>query len=150
MSESRDRAWLQILRAQAEYGLGDFGQAQQLLEEALRLDPDAPETLLALARLHHFNGSPETGRVLERLLEVQPGNVEALVFQARLASELEDQEGAEELARRALEHDPEDLAARSMLAAALYLQGDREAFREEEKEVLRRNPRWAELYVLLA
>ncbi|REJ83344.1 MAG: hypothetical protein DWQ36_23805 [Acidobacteria bacterium] len=128
----------------------DSGQARPVIEQAMGIDPDHPEVLLALAELRHFDGDPRTRAAVDRVLELDPGSVPALVLSTRLLLELEDHEEAEATARRALERDPRSLPARSVLAAALFLQGDRDGFREQESQVLEWSPRYADFYSQLA
>ncbi len=111
--------------------------------------PSAP-ALLAMARIQHFDGSPEALALTEKSLEANPSLVEARVFLAQLRLELEEHAVAVREAETALAGNPRSLEALSVLAAARYLQGDLEGFGAIRGQVLGQSPGYAGLYVRLA
>jgi Tfp pilus assembly protein PilF len=64
-------AWLTRLN-------GDLPAAQKQLEQALALEPRNPETLMEMGKLYQDMHLPQRAKTLyARVLEVEPGNVEA-------------------------------------------------------------------------
>lgn len=126
----------------------DSTQARESLAPLAR--SDHPRALLAMARVHHFEGSPEAMTLVDQALEKAPKHVASKVFKASLLLEQEDADGAQELLEQALEARPGDLQAQSYLAAAHFLRERREDFAATEQAVLAANPRYADFYTVLA
>ncbi|HVS12776.1 MAG TPA: tetratricopeptide repeat protein [Thermoanaerobaculia bacterium] len=124
----------------------DSGQARTALAEAMSLAEDDPEVLLAMARVHRFDGSPVTRELVAESLRGNPSSVEARVLLAQLLLELEDFERALAEASRALEVDSRSLEALSVRAAAQFLRLDREGFTATRDQVLTLNPRFVGFY----
>src|SRR5574341_964982 len=93
-------------------------------------DPGHPGALLGMARVAHFESSPEAASRVQKSLEVNPRYVPALVFAAQLDLEREAYPAAEERITKALAVNPSSLEALSLLAATRWLQGDSAGFRE--------------------
>ena len=102
--------------------------AQRTFDEILRINPSQPRALLGAARRRGFDGAPGSDSLLKRALEVNPNLVAARVFSADQLLGSEQPAEARAEAERALAVNPASLEARSVLAATLYLQGDRGAF----------------------
>jgi tetratricopeptide (TPR) repeat protein len=128
----------------------DSSQARSSLADVLRSNPRHPEALLAMARTMRFDGDPRTQAVLDSALEVNPNLIPARVFQARLRFQAERFAEAREEAEKTLEVDPGSFAARTLLAAAAFLEGRDEDFERFRDGVLADNPRYAELFNDLA
>lgn len=128
----------------------DSRTAGALLAEAMSRSPAHAGALLALARHAKFDGSYEAIELTERSLEVNPNDPTARAFLARLYLDLEDVEGGEREARRALETNPSSLEAWTELAAAAHMRGDATAFAEARDRVLGLNPMYSTLYEALA
>jgi len=118
-----------LVRAQA----GDLAEVERALQE--RADSDerqAPQILEALAK-----GYIETYRLdaakfcLDRLLALQPDNVEALLWRASLWQTAGSIEKAEADYRRAVEAQPEHRTARSRLGALLLRRNQAEKALEQ-------------------
>lgn len=75
------------------------------------------ELLLAAERLLAEGMPDRAGRLFEQVAEADPRNAIAVVGLARVAVARGDHAGAADLARRALEIDPDDLAAAHLLAS---------------------------------
>ncbi|MEM9408503.1 MAG: hypothetical protein AAGA81_20895, partial [Acidobacteriota bacterium] len=73
----------------------DSTQARESL--APLAQSDHPRALLAMARVHHFEGSPEAMTLVDQALEKAPKHVASKVFKASLLLEQEDADGAQEL-----------------------------------------------------
>ena len=124
--------------------------AEQAFKEALSVNPAHPGALLGSARRLEFDGGGDPGELVRRSLEVNPRFVEARVFLARHALEVEDYPEAAREAEAALEVNPASLEALAVLAAARHFQGDREGYEEARRRALGRNPQYADLYNTVA
>lgn len=128
----------------------DSGQARSSLADVLRANPRHPEALLAMARTMRFDGDPRAQATLDAAFEVNPNLTPARVFQAWLHLGVERFREARDEAERALDVDPRSLTARTLLAAAAYLEGRAEDFAGLRDGVLAENPRYADLFNDLA
>ena len=73
------------LRGNAMLGMGRIEEARALFNEALELDPDAPPSLLGLARIAMWQGEPADARsLLARALAGSPHDADCLRFHADL------------------------------------------------------------------
>jgi tetratricopeptide (TPR) repeat protein len=120
--------------------------AQTTFDEILRINPSHPRALLGAARRRGFDGVPGADSLLRRALEVNPNLVAARAFSAEQLLSSEQLSEAKAEAERGLAVNPASLEARSVLAATLYLQGDRAAFEAAAKPARELGPRGAELY----
>ncbi len=119
-------------------------------EEVLKLNPNHPDALLGLARTRRFNGVPDVMEPVRRSLEVNENLVAARVFLATLYLESEDYAAATEELDRALALNPASLEALAVRAATRFLQLDRRGFDQAVRQVLSHNPRYGELFNILA
>ena len=128
----------------------DSPAAKTEFEKVLAQNPRHPEALLGLAKSLIFDGTAESRRVLDRLLEVDPNHVEAraLIAMQHLTAERYDEATSE--AERALETNPASLTALTALAGSHLQQGDESAFNEVRRRILSINPRYAGLEIALA
>lgn len=128
----------------------DSTEARSSIQDVLEVNPSHPDALLAMARIHHFDGSPMALELTEKSLESNPSSVTAWSFLGKLRLELEEFDAAEEATEKALAVNPRALEALSVLAAAHLLREDDEAYREVEQRALALNPRYADFYADLA
>jgi cellulose synthase operon protein C len=124
--------------------------AQTTFDEILRTNPSHPRALLGAARRRGFDGAPGADSLLRRALEVNPNLVAARAFSAEQLLGSEQFAEARAEAERALAVNPAALDARSVLAATLYLQGERAAFEAAAKPARELGPRGAELFAKVA
>lgn len=124
--------------------------ARSSFREVLAVNPRHPRALLGIARVMDFDAEPGALEQAEKALEVNERLVPARVFLAEIHLGLEDHQEALEQVRLALEVDPGSLEALSVLAASHYLQGDSAGYREARDRVLALNPRYAELFHVVA
>ncbi|MFN2564038.1 MAG: tetratricopeptide repeat protein [Gemmatimonadaceae bacterium] len=124
--------------------------AQTTFDEILRVNASHPRALLGAARRRGFDGAPGADSLLKRALEVNPNLVAARVFNAEQLLGSEQLAEARAEAERALAVNPASLDARSVLAAAVYMQGDRAAFETVSRPARDLGPRGAELYAKVA
>ncbi len=90
-------------------------QALPELREAARMEPNRAEVHLLLARLHERNGRPEEAIREARLSLALENSVDAHLLLAKIYLEQDKLAEAEQQAREALEVQPENVAARSVL-----------------------------------
>lgn len=120
--------------------------ARASFQEVLSLNPNHPRALLGLARVLHFDGSPQALELTQKALEINPNLVPARVFLGLLQLDLENYREASEEAESALAVNPASLEALSLLATARFLSGDLQGFEEARARALGRNPRYADFY----
>ena len=128
----------------------DSSQARTAIADVLRSNPRHPEALLAMARTMRFDGDPRALDTLDAALEVNPNLTAARVFRARLRLASERFGEAREEVEKAIEGDPESLAARTVLAAVEFLEGRDEEFARVRDGILADSPRYADLFNELA
>jgi len=121
-------------------------EARQAFEAVLARAPRHPMALLGLARTRRFAGEPDAMALTDSALAVNPNLVPARVFRATLLTELEDYTAATDEVQRALDVDPNDLEALSLLGAIRYLMGARAGYEEIVRRVSALNPHYAGLY----
>lgn len=124
-------AWARLAEAQAVvYGWGSADSSEELLararrslQQALELEPNLPEALLARARLALVTGDLSAlRRDLERVESVQPGLPEASFLRAFLAGVADrDWSAAAVHAREALARDPKNGDWANMLAVNVFV-----------------------------
>lgn len=118
-------AWsaLAIARADAHFfgtAPATLEQAQLALEQARRLAPDAVETQFASAVVMSYASGRESAMYLfQRVLERQPGEVEALIYLSGLCVEVPQMEQAREYAGKAVTLDPMNIKANWQLGYVL-------------------------------
>ncbi len=77
---------LLALRGAAACGLGKVAAASEMLNRALRLNPDSPDALLGLARISQWQGErAAASALLARALAASPDNADCLRFLGDLA-----------------------------------------------------------------
>lgn len=125
-------------------------EALEAFRAALRLDQRFAPALLGIARSQHFDHSDGAMDTARKVLEIQPGNVGALVLLARLHLELEDYASAETFIGRALSVNPHSPQALTLSAALAFLRGDGETFKARNDEVREHAPGHTAHYEILA
>ena len=128
----------------------DSPSAQTEYQKVLEQNPNHPGALLGMARATWFDGTTGEGRTIERVLEVDPNNVEARTLLARQYMTREGFDAAREELEKALEVNPSSLIALTQLAGVHMLLDDPVRFEEVRARVLALNPRYAEMGAELA
>jgi tetratricopeptide (TPR) repeat protein len=151
-ASAADRSYLEPRLRVGELFLEKYNSTDALetFKEILAINPNHPRALLGMARVMHFDYSPEAMDLVVKALEVNPHLVPARAFTARLELELENYEEAAREAETALGTNPHSFDALSILAAARFLRGDSSGFDEVKARVLSRNPRQADFFNDLA
>jgi tetratricopeptide (TPR) repeat protein len=102
----------------------ESSSAQTEYQTALELNPNHPGALLGMASAAWFNGTAGEGEAIERVLEVDPNNIDAKTMRARQRMTRQDFEGAREELEQALEINPASLVALTQLAGIHMLLDD--------------------------
>lgn len=111
------------LQGVALMGAGDAAAAAVSLQEAARLEPDQPPTLIALGKaLNRRQLYSEAKPHLLRGLSLAPDSVEAVATLAEAEEGLGEMKDAEEHARRALARSGTDATANLVIAMVLMKQ----------------------------
>jgi tetratricopeptide (TPR) repeat protein len=129
----------------------DTGHAEELVREALAINPEHPVAHALMARIvieqsFDFSRAEEH---LERALRGNPNLAMAHVTRAGMALRDLDVAGADAHLDTALAVDPHDLEALSTRAAVRFLADDDEGFRRAKQEVLRRHRTYSELFTIV-
>ncbi len=115
-----------IIAAQVAAEGGDFTQARSVLQDALQQWPNDPQLLYHLASMTDAAGDKEEAmRLMERLLELDPDNSQALNYVGyTLAEQGRDLPKAHEMIKKALIGAPDDLHIVDSLAWVQYQMGE--------------------------
>jgi tetratricopeptide (TPR) repeat protein len=124
--------------------------AQSEYQTVLEQNPSHPGALLGMAKAAWFDGVSGEGEAIDRVLEVDPNNVEAMTLRARLLMTREGFDQAREQLQKALEVNPSSLEALTQLAGVHMLLDDTERFDEVRHRILDLNPRYGEMGAELA
>jgi putative PEP-CTERM system TPR-repeat lipoprotein len=119
------QADLLTLRARALSGLGQAEKARALIDQALALQPDFTDALLAAAR--HAAGArklDEASGFVDRALRGAPRNVDAWLLKGELARLRADKVGLLAANEKVIEVDPNNVVARLNMAS-LYVADDK-------------------------
>lgn len=125
-------------------------EAEQLFEEALKLDPASPAALVGLAETLSNRWDAAAEKHAARALEHDPQFLPAHLLLARLALEEEKLDKAGEHLARATALDPGSPGALALRAAAAYQQGDAALMQRHIAEALKQNPRYGQVYSTVA
>jgi len=124
--------------------------AQTEYQTVLEQNPKHPGALLGMAKAAWFDGVSGEGEAIDRVLEVDPNNVEAMTLRARLLMTREGFDQAREQLEKALEVNPASLEALTQLAGVYMLLDDTQRFDEVRHRILDLNPRYGEMGAELA
>ncbi len=130
----------------------DTGHAEELVREALAINPEHPVAHALMARIviEQSFAFARAEEHLERAQGHNPNLVMAHVTRAGMALRDLDVAGADAHLDAALAVDGNDLEALSTRAAVRFLADDDEGFRRAKQEVLRRHRTYSELYTIIA
>lgn len=130
----------------------DAGHAEECVRQALAQNPESAlgHALLARIVLEQSLDFVKAEEALARALAVNPNLPMVHVTRAGVAIRDMNLEAAQEHLERALAIDDHDLEALSVMAALRFLEGDEAAYRRAVQAVLSRNPRFSELYTIIA
>ncbi len=124
--------------------------ARGIFEDALKINPNAAEVHLGMARLLKKDSYDKAVMAAEQALAINPNLVAAHDFLASLDIALSRYEQALERLAEPLEVNPNSLSSRALRAVAYYFMEDQSKFVQEQKALLAINPNYGELYYVLA
>jgi putative PEP-CTERM system TPR-repeat lipoprotein len=124
----------------AEAGLRDREKAEDLLREAVKLDPTAVRPKIQLARLLTGTKPEEAGKFIDEAIAANPRSAEALQVKGEMLRGRGDQDGALRLFEDALKIDPKNLLARLSRANVNVTLGKYKAADEDLDPILKSSP----------
>jgi putative PEP-CTERM system TPR-repeat lipoprotein len=134
--ESQVRSALGLAAA----GLHDTAKAQNLLQDAIRLDPKAVAPKIALARLLARSQPAQAGKLLDEALAADPRSVEALEVKGELARAQGDPKAAMSHFDAALQISPNNAVVRLSRASLNIAEGNYKAANQDLDAVQKANP----------
>jgi len=153
-SERVDKKRLETLLFRADLFLDKYdpGHAEELLREALEIDPERSETLVALSRVKleqnvDFESAEE---FLDQAQKSNPKNADVFAVRAGIALRDSDVKRAEESIAKGLALNPSHLELLSLKAAARFLADDAAGFESAKKAVLAKNKEYATFYTIVS
>lgn len=133
-----------VIRALAQLALGHNQAARLDADAALRMQPDSVPARVALARLDTVEGHPERAqRALDALERTPQKSAEVAAALGQVYVVMKDMTRARYWFKEALRRDPLDLDAHLSLAKLMHDAGQFDAARDELKQVLAANARYA-------
>jgi cellulose synthase operon protein C len=127
----------------------NYGEAQSLFEDALKINANSAAALTGLAESKRLGFSPDAGGALEQALQANPNFVRALVLKAWLQLEDEKPELAMKTIDKALTVNPNSVEARALRGAIFYATDRKAELDAETKRTLAINPKAGVFYETL-
>jgi putative PEP-CTERM system TPR-repeat lipoprotein len=124
----------------AEAGLRDRDKAENLLREAVRLDPTAVRPKIQLARLLTGTKPEEATKFIDEAIAANPRSAEALQVKGEMLRSRGDQDSAIRLFDEALKVDPKNLLAHLSRANVNITLGQYKAADEDLDPILKSSP----------
>ncbi len=131
----------------SKYNIPD---AVSVFEDALKINPNAAEAHLGLARCWMSSDFDRSRQAAETALSKNPNLIEALNLLAEMDIAIGDFKTALGKLEKPLQVNPNALTTRSLRAVCFYFLNDDQNFRNEETKILSVNPRYGELYFQIA
>ena len=129
-----------------------YEEAAALYERGLRVDPDNPDIYFELGECAIWtNDWPKIGSSFQRVIELQPSNVDAVVYLAKYhRHETADLDKARSILLAALEHNPRHAPALNLLGTVEYERQELDASRRAFEKTIEAAPRRMAAYRGLA
>ena len=124
----------------AEAGLRDRDKAEDLLREAVKLDPTAIRPKIQLARLLTGTKPEEAAKFIDEAIAANPRSAEALQVKGEMLRSRGDQDGAVRLFDEALKLDPKNLLAHLSRANLNITLGKYKVADEDLDPILKSSP----------
>src|SRR5712671_6546044 len=124
----------------AEAGLRDRDKAEDLLREAVKLDPTAVRPKIQLARLLTGTKPEEADKFIDEAIAANPRSTEALQVKGEMLRSRGDQEGAMRLFDEALKIDPKNISAHLSRANINIALGKYKTADEDIDPILKASP----------
>ena len=125
-------------------------EARELYKEALRLDPNEPDALLAMARSELFDESPDAAEFATKVVERLPKRVDARVLLARILLNTHDFDAAKIHVDAALAVNPRSTEALTVQAIAALLMADTDILAASIEHIRAIAPGDAQVFTALA
>jgi tetratricopeptide (TPR) repeat protein len=124
----------------------DYANAMKSYERVLELDPRYAPALLGAARALEGDDPPQAAGAIKRLLQINPSSVDAYIFLAGQAADVDHRAEARELLGKALAINPSGIEAHSALAALAFVEDKTQEFDAEVAKVLAIAPAYGGVY----
>jgi len=124
----------------------DYANAMKSYERVLGVDPRYVPALLGAARALEDDDPPQAAGAIKRLLQINPTSVDAHIFLAGQAADVDHKAEARELLGKALAVNPSSLEAHSALAALAVVEDKQPEFDAEVAKVLALAPTYGAVY----
>ena len=130
-----------IVRGSAKLGLGDYGAAETLFNEAMSLTPKSTPALLAMSRLKLMRGDfASAEKLVEAALQIDGGFFDGWLMKSSIATSQGDIRTALAALDRAATIRPDDIRVQLGQAQANLRGGQFDAAEKAVKEVLEKSP----------
>jgi tetratricopeptide (TPR) repeat protein len=127
------------------------GEAEVSVKEALRLDAKDPDALALLARVRYEQSeTADCLAAVDKALAENPRHEEALAVRAELSIDDGLYDAANKDLAKAFEVAPHSPKLHALRAASAFLSDDPATYDTERKKALAVNPKYAEMYVMIA
>jgi len=127
----------------SKYNIPD---AQGVFDDALKINPNAAEALLGLAKCLSRSNFENAIATAEKAISINPNLVAAHDFLAQLEITLGNYDGALDKLDKPLRINPNSLSSRTLRAVCFFFMKKMSKFAEEEQQILAINPKYSDLY----
>src|SRR5262249_49618845 len=124
----------------------DYANAMKSYSRVLEIDSRYAPALLGAARALEDEDPPQAAGAIKRLLQINPSSVDAHIFLAGQAADVDHKAEARELLGKALAVNPSSLEAHSALAALAAVEDKTQEFDAEVAKVLAISPSHGAVY----
>jgi tetratricopeptide (TPR) repeat protein len=139
--------------ADIQTGWGDLflekynnSEAIKSYQAAFEADPRWAPALLGAAHALENDDPPQAAAMIKRLLQINPSSVEAQIFLAGQAADVDHRREARAALKKALEINPSSIEAHSSLAALAFVEDNSSEFDAEVTKVQAIAPQNADVY----
>ena len=123
--------------------------AQWVFEDALKINPNAAEAHLGLARCLRSTNFEQARIEVDKALSINPNLVEAHNLLAEFKLAQGDINASLEKLEKPLKINPNSLSTRTLRAVCYFHQEDEKKFNNEKKKIFSINPKFGEFYFQL-
>ena len=131
---------VRLALGEAAAGLQDQAKAEELVSEAIRLDPNAIKPKVRLAHLLSVTRPEQADRLIDEAIAVDPHSIEALAAKAEMLRARGDDDGAMRLFEEMLKIDPDAVGGRLGRANLNIVRGNFAAADTDLTPILKATP----------
>jgi tetratricopeptide (TPR) repeat protein len=124
----------------------NFSDALATFNDALKLNPNAVEAKIGIARSNEQSEPQKNPEIIKSLLDNHPDRIDVLNYAAHWYLETGDKDEAEKHIKKALKIAPQNLSALTLNAKLHLLRKDKKTFDRIAKKVLEINPGYSAVY----